>query len=113
ATAAATLQPMPFEYKFEGSFFALKRMLAALADMVQENNRGVAISGRLISIDGFGLSKGQVTILATSYLLPPGQSLLGGASSAAPAGADPNAPQAASAPSTSTAAPPTAAVTSP
>jgi hypothetical protein len=112
ASASATLQPLPFEYKFKGNFFKLEKVLAAIADLVEARNREVAISGRLISVDGFTLKSGKVTILATSYLLPAGQSLLGGATSSGPAGVDPNAPQAASAGS-STPAPPAATVTTP
>ena len=112
ASASATLQPLPFEYKFNGNFFQLKKVLGALAQMVEARNREVAISGRLISIDGFSMKQGKVTILATSYLLPAGQSLLGGATPSGPAGVDPNAPQAASAGST-TPAPPAATVTTP
>jgi hypothetical protein len=113
ASATATLQPLPFEYKFKGNFFKLKKVLAAIADMVEARNREVAISGRLISVDGFTLKEGNVTILATSYLLPAGQSLLGGASPGGPAGIDPNAPQPASAGSSTSPAPPTATVTAP
>ena len=113
APATATLQPLPFQYTFNGSFFKLKKVLAAMADMVEARNREVAISGRLISVDGFTLKAGKVTILATSYLLPAGQSLLGGATPGGPAGIDPNAPQPASAGSPSTPAPPTATVTTP
>ena len=97
ASATATLQPLPFEYKFKGNFFRLEKVLGAIADMVEARNREVAISGRLISIEGFTLKAGKVTILATSYLLPAGQSLLGGATPSGPAGVDPNAPQPASA----------------
>ncbi len=112
AASSATLQPLPFEYKFRGNFFKLEKVLGAIADLVETRNREVAISGRLISVDGFTLKAGKVTILGTSYLLPAGQSLLGGATPSGPAGVDPNAPQAASAGS-STPAPPAATVTTP
>ena len=58
------------------------------------------------------MTRGKITILATSYVLPADQGLFGGATPQAPANADPAAPQAASAGS-ATPAPPTAAVTSP
>jgi hypothetical protein len=58
------------------------------------------------------MTRGKITILATSYVLPAGQTLFGGASPTAPANANPAAPQAASAGS-ATPTPPTAAVTSP
>ena len=81
--------------------------------MVEARNREVAISGRLITVEGFTLKSGKVTVLATSYLLPAGQSLLGGASPGGPAGIDQSAPQPASAGSSSTPAPPAATVTTP
>jgi len=113
ASATATLQPLPFEYKFRGNFFKLEKVLAAISDLVETRNRDVAISGRLISVDGFTLKAGKVTVLATSYLLPAGQSLLGGATEGGPAGIDATAPQAASAGSSSTPATPAATVTTP
>jgi len=78
--------------------------------LVEVRNRGLAVSGRLITIEGFAMTRGKVTILATSYMLPADQGLFGGATPEAPANADPAAPQAASA-GAAAPAPPTAAVT--
>jgi hypothetical protein len=113
ASATATLQPLPFEYTFKGNFFKLEKVLGAISDLVESRNREVAISGRLITVEGFTLKSGKVTILATSYLLPAGQSLLGGATPGGPVGIDQSAPQPASAGSSTTPAPPAATVTTP
>ena len=110
--APAEFEKVPFEYKFEGGFYKLKTLLQNIRDLVEQNNQGLAVSGRLITIEGFSMKRGKVTVLATSYMLPADQGLFGGATPAAPANADPAAPQAASA-GAAAPVPPTAAVTSP
>jgi hypothetical protein len=113
ATAAPPeFEKLPFEYKFEGGFYALETLIHNLNELVAQRNQQLAIAGRLITVEGFAMTRGKITILATSYVLPAGQGLFGGASPQAPANADPAAPQAASAGS-ATPTPPTAAVTSP
>lgn len=116
-SGSATVAPpeftkVPFEYKFEGGFYSLETLIHNINDLVAHRNRQLAIAGRLITVEGFAMTRGKITILATSYVLPAGQALFGGASPTAPANADPAAPQAASAGS-ATPTPPTAAVTSP
>ena len=108
----AEFQKIPFEYKFEGGFYKLETLINNINELVDQRNQELAIAGRLITIEGFAMTNGKITILANSYMLPAGQDLFGGASPQAPAGTDPAAPQAASAGST-TPAPPTAVVTSP
>lgn len=110
--APPEFQELPFEYKFEGGFYALEKLIHNLNELVAQRNQQLAIAGRLITVEGFALTRGKITILATSYVLPAGQGLFGGASPQAPANADPAAPQAASA-GAATPTPPTAAVTSP
>ena len=78
--------------------------------LVERRNQEYAVTGRLISIEGFTMKRGDITVLATTYMLPADQGLFGGATPQGPAGAA--APQAATAGSTAP-APPTAAVTSP
>jgi uncharacterized membrane-anchored protein YhcB (DUF1043 family) len=116
ATAAApapvTFQPLPFLYKFTGSFLDLKDLIHNVTHLVAQRNKELAVSGRLITIQGFTMKRGKVTIIATTYMLPADQALLAGASPQGPATADPAAPQAAST-GTATPAPPTAAVTAP
>lgn len=114
--APAEFKKLPFEYKFEGGFYKLEQLIHNINELVARRNQQLAIAGRLITVEGFAMTRGKITILATSYVLPAGQGLFGGATPSAPANADPAAPQAASAGSTTptpTPAPPTAAVTSP
>ena len=112
APAAVTFQPLPFLYKFTGSFNELEELIHNVTNLVAERNRGLAVSGRLITIQGFAMKRGKISILASTYMLPADQALLAGATPQGPATANPAAPQAASA-GTVTPAPPTAAVTAP
>jgi type IV pilus assembly PilO-like protein len=110
--APAEFKKLPFEYKFEGGFYKLEKLIHNINALVERRNQEIAVAGRLITIEGFAMKRGKVTILATSYVLPADQGLFGGATPEAPANADPAAPQAASAGSAAP-VPPTAAVTSP
>jgi type IV pilus assembly PilO-like protein len=110
AAPAATLQPLPFEYKFKGDFFHLGSLIHNVSRLVQSRNREVSISGRLVVIQGFSMTRGKVSIIATTYMLPADQGLFGGASPAGPAGGGATTPQPASATS-ATPTPPSAAVT--
>jgi len=112
APAAVTFQPLPFLYKFTGSFNNLEDLIHNVTNLVAQRNRGLAVSGRLITIQGFAMKRGKVSVLASTYMLPADQALLAGATPQGPATADPAAPQAAST-GTTTPAPPTAAVTAP
>ena len=105
-------QKAPFEYKFEGGFYDIEKLIHNINELVDRRNQELAIAGRLITIEGFSLKRGKVTMLASTYMLPADQGLFAGATPQGPANADPAAPQAASAGGT-TPAPPTAAVTSP
>ena len=109
--AAAAFKAVPFEYKFRGDFYDLEDLIHNVTRLVERRNQELAITGRLITIQGFSMKRGKITVLATTYMLPADQGLLAGASPQGPA-ADPAAPQAAAA-GTATPAPPTAAVTSP
>ena len=114
ATAAptATLQPLPFQYKFKGDFSHLEDLIHNVTSLVQSRNSQIAISGRLVVIQGFSMTRGKVTILAATYMLPADQGLLAGATPAGPAGATAATPQPASstAPAGGTPVPPSAAV---
>jgi Pilus assembly protein, PilO len=114
-TGAATgsLQPLPFQYKFEGNFYTLEDLIHNVSRLVQSRNRELAISGRLIVIQGFAMKRTKVTIVATSYMLPADQGLFAGATAAGPAGATAATPQPATATAGASPTPPTAAVTTP
>lgn len=113
-TGAGTgaLQPLPFQYTFKGNFYSLEQLVANVSRLVQARNRELAISGRLVVIQGFALNRSKVTVVATSYMLPADQGLFAGATASGPAGAAGATPQAASAGSASV-TPPTAAVSTP
>jgi hypothetical protein len=106
------LQPLPFQYRFKGNFYSLEKLIANVTKLVHARNRQLAISGRLVVIQGFALTRTKVTIVATSYMLPADQGLFAGATAAGPAGATGATPQPASAGGSSV-TPPTAAVTTP
>jgi hypothetical protein len=106
------LQPLPFQYRFKGNFYSLEKLIANVTKLVHARNRQLAISGRLVVIQGFALTRTKVTIVATSYMLPADQGLFAGATAAGPAGATGATPQSASAGGSSV-TPPTAAVTTP
>jgi hypothetical protein len=108
--AAAAFKVLPFEYKFRGDFFKLEELIHNMTRLVERRNQELAVTGRLITIQGFALKRGQITVLATTYMLPADQGLFAGATPQGPAGAA--TPQAAAAGATPP-APPTAAVTSP
>jgi hypothetical protein len=110
--ATGTLQPLPFEYKFSGNFYKLENLIHNVSSLVRKRNRQLAVSGRLVVIEGFAMQRGKVTIVATTYMLPADQGLFAGATSAGPAGATAGA-QPASASAGGTPTPPSAAVTTP
>jgi hypothetical protein len=110
-TGAGTgaLQPLPFQYQFKGNFYSLENLIHNVTRLVEARNRQLAISGRLVVVQGFALTRTKVTIVATSYMLPADQGLFAGATAAGPAGVSPAAPQPASAGGATT-TPPTAVV---
>jgi hypothetical protein len=110
--APPEFQKLPFEYKFEGGFYSLANLIHNVNALVESRNQALAVAGRLVTVEGFSMKRNKVTLLGTSYVLPAGQGLFGGASPQAPANADPAAPQAASA-GAAAPVPPTAAVTGP
>jgi hypothetical protein len=87
--ATATLPPgasvgtagfptMPFEFTFHGSFAEMQTLLRSLHGFVRVNGDDVAVTGRLLTVDGISLvptTFPQVTakIEATAFLLPADQ----------------------------------------
>ena len=97
------------EFQFKGDFFDLEDLIHNMTRLVERRNQELAITGRLITIQGFSLKRGKITVLATTYMLPADQGLFAGATPQGPTDAAPQAAAAGSA----TPAPPTAAVTAP
>jgi Type II secretion system (T2SS), protein M len=88
----AGLPVMPYTLEFEGGFFDIADFFGQLDGMVRANNQKVAVTGRLLTIDGFELAPGPsgfpdltATVATTSYLTPSDQGLAAGATPSAPA----------------------------
>jgi Tfp pilus assembly protein PilO len=99
--ANAGFKQMPFTFVFNGSFFDLYNLFQQLDGFtLRTASGGLRVSGRLLTVQsvklapttssnaGSGKSSEQLsgTITATAYVLPAGQTLTGGATSAGPAG---------------------------
>ena len=86
----------PFTFTFNGNFFHLSDFIGRLQGFVVANNRRLAVSGRLMTLDSItlgpasttGFPQMTATINATAYLLPASQGLLNGATPAGPASAN-------------------------
>jgi len=90
---AAGLAVMPYELAFEGNFFSIADFIHGLDSLVRTENEKVAVTGRLITINGFALKgdtgKGfpalEGSFSVTTYLTPPTQGVTGGAAPSTPA----------------------------
>jgi hypothetical protein len=99
----AGLGTLPYELTFRGQFFQVADFIAGLDRLVDMREGGhVAADGRLLTIDGFALSRDErqgfpwleASFTVTSYVAPLGQGLTAGATPTAPAPAVPTAPAA-------------------
>lgn len=109
----AGLPVMPYKLDLHGSFFELADFLAEVDRLVSSRHGRPLIDGRLMTIDGFGLSGNEetgfetldATLAVTTFIVPAEQGLTAGASEAGPAldVPDPAAPTPAS---TTTTTPP-------
>lgn len=78
AVGTAGLPTMPFTFVFEGSYLDMQRFIARVHDLVKAQGKNVAVTGRLLTIDGIALgnvendqsSQVKATIAATAYLSP-------------------------------------------
>jgi hypothetical protein len=93
-SSAGTLDSVPLEFTFDGSFFNLADFFHDLKRYVRLSGEGVSVRGRLMTIDSLTLTptafpqiEAQVT--ATVYLSPKGQGVTAGAGSEGPAPASP------------------------
>jgi hypothetical protein len=123
AAATAGFRQEPFTFVFNGSFVDLYKLLNQLEGFtLQTSSGGLHVNGRLLTIDSVSLAPsaaGQsasgsskpgpsqltATITATAYVLPTGQSALGGATPTGPAAAGTATPASSTKSSGSTAAP--------
>jgi hypothetical protein len=56
AAAGGGIQPSPFSFKFEGSFFGLQQLLARIDRFSRVKGTQIAVNGRLLTIDGLNVS---------------------------------------------------------
>ncbi|MFL5899013.1 MAG: type 4a pilus biogenesis protein PilO [Solirubrobacterales bacterium] len=88
----AGLAVMPYTLTFRGSFFHIADFIHGLDSMVKTKNSKVDVTGRLITINGFTLgaepNKGfpelEASFTVTTFLVPPGEGITGGATTTGP-----------------------------
>jgi hypothetical protein len=88
----AGLAAMPYTLTFKGSFFHTADFIHGLDSMVKTRNAEVDVTGRLVTINGFGLkadsNKGfpflEASFSVTTFLVPPAQGVTGGATPSSP-----------------------------
>jgi hypothetical protein len=95
SVGTAGFSTMPFSFEFQGSFSGLGAFFERLDRFVEVKNQGLNVTGRLLllnsitlhpdTVKGFPLITAEVK--ANSYLLPPAQGLLAGASADGPTAA--------------------------
>jgi Tfp pilus assembly protein PilO len=73
----AGLATLPFSFTFTGSFFDLQKFIQGVQDFVRPEGQGIAVRGRLLTIEGVslvpgtkGLGRLDAKIAATAYLAP-------------------------------------------
>lgn len=59
ANSGGGIVPAPFSFKFEGSYFGLQKMLAAVDRFSRVKGTQIKVNGRLLTIDGVTLSPGR------------------------------------------------------
>jgi hypothetical protein len=107
AAQSAGLSQQPFTFVFNGNYIALSKLLGRLEGFTVLTSSGpLQVSGRLLTINGISLTPNTAqstsetggsskkskspeltgTVNATAYVLPAGESALGGATASGPAG---------------------------
>ncbi len=102
----------PFTFTFNGNFFHLSSFFNRLEHFVVVTNKGLAVSGRLMSLNAISLGPSQAgfpsitaTISATTYLVPASEGVLNGATPSGPSASGTRVSSSSSASTGSTAAP--------
>ena len=114
ATSSSSLDTVPLDFEFNGSYFDLASFFHRMKRFVRVSNDHVIVRGRLMTVNNFSFQPNQsgggldATVHATVYLAPKAQGTAAGATSSGPAAA-PASPPAQSASTSST--PPAATVT--
>ena len=99
----AGLGVLPYNLNFRGDFFQVAELLGRFDALVASRKAGMAVDGRLMTVNGFTLTPGDgkaldVELAVTTYVLPESQGLTAGATPAAPASTVPAATPTAPAP---------------
>jgi Tfp pilus assembly protein PilO len=116
ASSAATLDNVPVDFQFSGSYFDLAGFFHRMKRFVRVVNDRIVVRGRLMTINTFSFQVPdsgtgvEATMHGTVYLAPKGQGTSAGATQSGPAGASPSAAPATQSASTSS-TPPAATVT--
>jgi hypothetical protein len=113
AVGAAGLPTEQFTFTLAGNFFHLANFFNRLQNFVISRDNSLLISGRLMTINAINLSPGpngfpqiSANVSATTYIVPPTEGPLGGATAAGPA----TSPQTPAPSSGSSTTPPAAAI---
>lgn len=109
---------MPFSFTFQGSFKKLEAFLDRLKRFTQVDGQTIRVRGRLLTINGVGLTAGpkgfpqmKAQIAATAYLLPADQAVVPQGQTAVPAAGTTPAPSTTPTPAASSGAPSVAPAT--
>jgi Tfp pilus assembly protein PilO len=89
----AGLGILPYQLQFEGTFFEIADFLAGVDAFVETDRGHVAVDGRLVTVDGFSLSRDRklgfpslaANLVVTTFVTPSDQGLTAGATPTAPA----------------------------
>lgn len=96
----AGLPTLPYELRFEGTYFEVADFMAGIDRLVNPRKGTIAADGRLVTIDGFTLGPDEnapfpnlvASVSVTTYVTPADQGLTAGATPTGPAPAVPAAP---------------------
>jgi Tfp pilus assembly protein PilO len=89
----AGLAVMPYSLTFSGNFFQIADFIKGIDSLVHTGSPEVAVDGRLVTLDGFALNADpgggfprlNATFAVTTYVTPPTQGVIAGATATAPA----------------------------
>jgi Tfp pilus assembly protein PilO len=117
AAQQTTLETVPLDFQFDGSFFDLADFFHRMKRFVRVANNDIIVRGRLLTIDSFSFDSAdtfpslKASVHATVYLAPKAQGVSAGASQTGPGGAAPATPAGTQTAQSSSSPTPVAAVT--
>jgi len=90
SVGSAGLAVLPYDMKFSGDFFQIADLFKGIDQMIGSKNVDVDVGGRLITVNGFKMTKEDaisplaVELSISSYVLPQSQGLTAGATATMP-----------------------------